>query len=268
MKIYTCSLCGGFGNQLFKIFYLIGLALEHNCYYLIDMGNVPIVKDICGKDRYNCRRILLNLLPELKLQNFETRNIDDEIVELHGYLQVVPNEDIFQEICNITGIRKYQEIIRKKHSKILENNTVAIHLRHGDFSKLQYDLCMKENYYIKCIDNLIDLYPDNKFTFLIFYEYKEDSVDRIIKILQEKYTDLYFLIIENNLPDEEQLILQSLCNHNIIANSTYSLFAALFNPNTNRDAIFFAPHQLPNFSINHMLKKSNIDARNIICHYN
>ena len=262
MKIYASTIICGFGNQLFIIFNTIGRALNENCYYSISLGHRPIFKDITGRNRYSNKQILVNLMPNLKLENFEKMEADSNVINLHGYLQELPKEYIFQEICNTTGIRKYQDTIKIKHAKLLENELISIHFRHGDYIKWNYSYCIKEHYYIKCIDRLCQIYSRKNLKFLIFYEHEEESVIRIIDILKQKYEESEFIIVDSDLIAEEQLILQSLCSHNIIANSTYSLWGALLN--MNKDAYIFAPSNINMFSIKHVLHKSNIDCRKII----
>jgi tellurite resistance-related uncharacterized protein len=46
--------------------------------------------------------------------------------------------------------------------------------------------------------------------------------------------DLTFEKVDSRLDDWEQMILMSLCQYNIIANSTFSWWAAYFNTNANK----------------------------------
>jgi len=56
-----------------------------------------------------------------------------------------------------------------------------------------------------------------------------DDVDRIVNELKKNFPLLTFVRGENKLADWEQMLLMSCCHHNIIANSSFSWWAAYLN---------------------------------------
>ena len=52
--------------------------------------------------------------------------------------------------------------------------------------------------------------------------------------MQCLFPDLKFEKIDDSIEDWEQVIIMSLCEHNIIANSSFSWWGAYFNKNINK----------------------------------
>lgn len=123
--------------------------------------------------------------------------------------------------------------IKKKYSKII-SNSVSIHVRRGDYIyKQDRHPVIDISYYNQAIKYFN--YCDN---FLIF------SDD--IEWCKKNFTGNKFIFIEGEA-DYIDLWLMSLCNHNIIANSSFSWWGAWLNQNPNKKVIspkiWFGPNK-------------------------
>ncbi|RYY07499.1 MAG: alpha-1,2-fucosyltransferase [Sphingobacteriaceae bacterium] len=120
---------------------------------------------------------------------------------------------------------------------IKENNTVAIHFRRGDYLNPAIQNVhglLNMDYYIQAIKLISKKIPDA--LFIVF----SDDPSWIQSELKLPYNWLH--ADPNKLyTDEETLILMSLCKHQIIANSTYSWWAAWLNCNPNK--LIIAPER-------------------------
>jgi len=158
---------------------------------------------------------------------------------LDGYWQ---SEKYFKDIDS--QIRKdftFKESLTGKNEilskKILSENAVAIHVRRGDYAindttKEFHGQCSVQ-YYQKSIDYILQ--KVEKPIFYVFSdepEWAENNLKTItgsVKIVDYNKHNKSF--------DDMQLM--SLCKHNIIANSSFSWWAAWLN--TNPDKIIIAP---------------------------
>lgn len=109
--------------------------------------------------------------------------------------------------------------------KIQEFEFVSIHVRRTDYLALSdIHLNLDTTYYEEAISN----FSKEKSIFLIF----SDDVEFIQK--EPLFQNLVNKYIVTNQDDEYCFWLMSACNHNIIANSSYSWWASYINPNPNK----------------------------------
>lgn len=116
-------------------------------------------------------------------------------------------------------------------------NQVAIHIRRGDYvgSDFHFNLWATE-YYRKAID----MFPDDKF--LIFCQDRQGE-DRDIRD-KEWCVDYFTNLVGkdrfemwNSDNEIDDMNTMASCKHQIIANSTFSWWAAYLNPNPNKKVI-------------------------------
>lgn len=276
-NMVSCKLCGGLGNQLFQIFTAIVYAIKYSkpffflnnrqlgdgsngCTirytywetflsdlkpFLKNMNELPQFKFIIEKD------FAFEELPNIFENNYGTL--------LVGYFQSPKYFDNYKEnICKMLKIDLKQKLVRKKVNIDFDNiNSISMHFRFGDYKKApNVHNLMPETYYINALDfmiNNVDSKKDQKRVVLYFCE--NDSlfeVEEIITKLKQIFTDIIFTRANPVLEDWEQMLFMSLCNHNIIANSTFSWWGAYLNSNVNKivcyPAQWFSPEANKNTS--------------------
>lgn len=152
---------------------------------------------------------------------------------IKGWFQ---DERYFKEI-RTTLIKEFTPLKKIKSSKNLRSaiesaESVSLHIRRGDYVKLNYSLNLA--YYKKAINYIKNLY--RKPVFLIF----SDDLEWVKQNFVIEEEAIY--INENKeLQDYEELLIMSKCKSNIISNSTFSWWGAWLNQNPNK--IVIAPNK-------------------------
>ena len=122
-----------------------------------------------------------------------------------------------------------KEHIESKYSDILAlNNTVAVHVRRGDFLTprlSQYHYSQKPEYYINAMATF-----DTTSTFVFF----SDDIEWCKLNFSDKAENVKFIEGETDVID---LYFMSLLNDNIIGNSTFSFWGAWLNQNENKRVV-------------------------------
>jgi hypothetical protein len=118
--------------------------------------------------------------------------------------------------------------------KISNQVSVSVHVRRGDYLKPSikafHGICSEE-YYIESINFISKKIPGCKFFF-----FTDDPIwvkNNLIKNI--KFSELITCNIGNN--SWKDMYLMSLCNHNIIANSTFSWWGAWLNQSESKIVI-------------------------------
>ena len=246
------EIMGGLGNQLFQIFCGIAYSLENKIPFKINAIKNDLVSPV---DNISVRptywhNFLSNLSEFTYQQNLSIPTYNEptfiynkipsinEDFKLHGYYQSYKYFDgQFANICKMINLDTQKKEIYEKYNHYFNNKKViCIHFRIGDYVKNQaMHPILNSDYYIKSIKYLnSQLQNFSSYEFLYFGEQADNAIihsfiKEINIIFKNKYT-----IIDYNIPDWEQLLLMSLCDHNIIANSTFSWWGAYFNTNVNK----------------------------------
>lgn len=205
---------GRLGNALFQIAATIGYSKKYNDPFIFPKWSY--------QDKFS--------LPQDKFIDFSLLSYNNEYNELRYLYDEMP----FKKNCNLMGYfqsTKYfshcEEDIRKYFSFNNSNekfeNICAIHVRHGDYIRYpKHHPIQKIDYYKKAINIM------NCDKYIIFS-------DDIRWCRNNFIGDNYF--INNSKSAEEDLRLMSLCNHFIIANSSFSWWGAWLSKYENKKVI-------------------------------
>lgn len=117
-------------------------------------------------------------------------------------------------------------------------NTVSIHVRRGDFVKLFWDIS-KSDYYARALQRIKALIKDP--IYMIF----SDDIMWVKENMPIDGRKLY--ISEMGFKDYEELMIMKHCKHHIMANSTFSYWAAYLNRNP--DKVVICPKHWKNSAI-------------------
>lgn len=254
----TCNLMGGLGNQLFQIFATIAYAKDTNrkavfpyseelrtgtirSTYWHSFLNGLLSTTTYGDNMYKQNTVLMGY-PALREGGFayhEIPNIKTNNIMLNGYYQSYKYFEKYKDyIYELINLGKQQQDMREKYGVYFDNDTtsVSMHFRIGDYKKIQEcHPVMTYDFYDKAIDKIRTTINASTIKILYFHE-NVDTVDVnvIIDKLKQKHPTIEFQRVEDSLKDWEQMLLMSCCDHNIIANSTFSWWGAYFNTNDSR----------------------------------
>lgn len=247
-KTVSCKLMGGLGNQLFQIFATISYSLNNNKKFLFErelLNGITVRKtywDTFLKELKVFTESKINISKNHIEKNFNYSEIPyySESIKLSGYFQSAKYFNKHQnKIYEMIKLNDYKKLIKNKCND-LEGNTISLHFRIGDYIKLQnihpiLDLV----YYEKSLEYIINQTKIDNFNILYFCEEKDNNkILEKIRILKKKFINLNFKKVSDKYEDWEQLIIMSLTNHNIIANSSFSWWGSYLNANKDKIVCF------------------------------
>lgn len=246
----------GLGNQLFQYAYARALELRTGQSVCLDISEYgmepkpvreyklchfnirqPVIQ--CGKivplvnqDKYYATDLRnLKYLP-MGLIREEDCYFKEDLRELKGLFYLkgwFQSEKYFKDFARNVRVeitpKKRIRITRELRNILKNNNTVSVHVRRGDFKR--YRNILPDEYYEKA--KRIIFQSVNEPYFIVFSDditYVKKNMDFGARCL---YMDSDYLY-----EDYEELMIMSSCQHNIIANSTFSWWGAWLNCNVNK----------------------------------
>lgn len=252
-------LMGGLGNQLFQIFAAIALSFQfeipfqftysseltvgtirptywdtflselkvfttynENPNITAHKNNIIMSSNVIKEDAFEYKLILL------------PRDHKSKNHILYGYYQSYKYfSNHYSKICALLKLGEKQAQIKNKCSNVFSElkPTISMHFRIGDYKNIQdFHNILSVKYYANSLKKMIPSIGVERFRVLYFYETKDvETVELSVSVLKRMFPNGEFIGADQTLADWEQMLLMSVCDHNIIANSTFSWWGAHMN---------------------------------------
>lgn len=188
-----------------------------------------------------------SLIPQHGLDFLPALDIATEkyVINLHGYFQSEKYFDCPEYIRSTLFEFAPEVLVRCKnliHEVLISNpgrNLVSMHMRFGDYvNNPYYANLIETEYYHRAIEYICSNVEDP--LFLVFSDDKKMAETACAKIEASTAFELPFLCLANTT-EAEDLCLQSLCKHHIIANSSFSWWSSYLSKAPN--PLVIAPAQ-------------------------
>jgi hypothetical protein len=257
----SSEIMGGLGNQLFQIFNTIAYSCRYNVsFYFPDEP----IKHGERKKTYWDTLLLQTLKPFIKAATpsltYNERQFHYQAlpppppspIKFFGYFQSYKYfQDQQEEIYKFIHLRESQQSMREKTH--YSNSLIAIHFRVGDYKNLpNHHPLMTLEYYTEALKQLLldnseatqDKSSPSQHNILYFCEEADQDYIQKQMILPLKKNPLFenkigtFQCIDHKLEDWEQVLVMSLCQKHIIANSTFSWWGAYLSEETRRTGVW------------------------------
>jgi len=234
-----------FGSQMLEYASLLGISKKTNTTPFIIQESMTIGKGYPMNDAFDHRPTVYSL-ENLKNISFEKlninpkeENIDYDLFKLDStknyiYYDLIGSFKYFHDIKDkIINLYRFKEEIVKfcqEYIKTIRNENdilVSIHFRRGDYLT-ESSLNLSLEYYKHAVIHMERLYPDKNIKYLIF------SND--LPWVKENFNTQKNIYVEN-LNRFQDMCLMTMCDSNIIANSTFSWWGAYLNLHENKKVI-------------------------------
>lgn len=262
----SCKFAGGLGNNLFQFANIFALHKKYNVAYCIERDFQRMTFDgRLLKEEYRFEQscdlefetLFENKFPYIEDLSIDIKNMNNyyhhdlksnsnflftevkfkDNTIYHGYYQsdkYFINSGIKKELVLN---KKIIDNIKNKHSNLFNKPTISLQYRLGGDRKINKIQKFHKNlspiFYTKAVEKIISITNKNidDFNILVF----SDDLELARRALGYTNLDCIYIKNKNNIED---FIHMSLCNHNIIGNSTFAWWAAYMNEN---DGLVIAP---------------------------
>lgn len=246
IQMISIDIMGGLGNQLFQIMTVIAYSKKYNNPFVIERK--AFSPSCTFRNVYwdnflsKLERFLVNhpvYLPVYQEPSFEYKALpvisSTDTIKLSGYFQSYKYFDAYKtEILKEIG---YDDIksafikkIKKENNPMNPSEMISLHFRMGDIIKVHRDnhIILPVEYYINAVKHIITKTNNPHLKLLYFCEAEDNAFveTNYINPLRERFPNTSYHKASDNIEDWEQLVWMSLCEHHILANSTFSWWGA------------------------------------------
>lgn len=230
---------GNLGNQLHQLASLIGFSEKYNCelalpgwQYAAYFQHPPKQQSVqtelaIEESEYHYTSEFWDAYEN----DFKTKNVD-----ITGWLQTEKywqhcREKVYNSLQFET---RFEEKIKLKFKKVLQEETIAVSIRRGDFITNPNFYLLPMEYYFGALQ---EYFPDHhKYNVLFF----SDDLNYCAAHIKH-FSNFYFATGLNGI---EQLCLMRNCQHFIISNSSFSWWGAMLGEQNKNAKIIRSPYQL------------------------
>ena len=262
----TIAMNGGLGNQLFQVFAALAAAIRNGdtCYFLHTMRDASGKRGTYWNSLFHALKPLMVIATQGNLMQFMQLPTHQEpgfnytplpkqtgatTLKLRGYFQSDKYfADVRDDIYEQLQLLEQQRHIRAMFAESVwfsrdTTVTVAMHFRIGDYAAIQEaHPILTLDYYRRALKHVIQHAPikhndaHGKINVLIFNQACDNAVivDHMRQLSTEFAHRCRFHKVPDMFDDWKQLLLMSVCDHNIIANSTFSWWGAYLNQNPDK----------------------------------
>lgn len=246
---------GGLGNQLFQIYTLLAYHFEYDQPIAFPITIVERKPSYWTTFFKNIGKYATLTDSDLETMNTYNENQRDPYVPIPRFERSTLIKGFFQnylyfnrfydQIGEMLGISTMRREIREKYGSKIDSAfsdkstpLVSVHFRRGDYKNLRcYHPVLEHYYYYNALSKMREILGD-QFRVLYFCESRDrEEVDQLISELKQEFHNVEMvnaLDIDSSITDWETLLLMSICDHNIIANSSFSWWGAYLNTNPNK----------------------------------
>lgn len=239
-SVVSIRVQGGIGNMMFQTAFVLAYSMVKNCKYEILNYELNLQFNKYAKNRMNSDSYRSNIFsrldfsPKLSLESvvhpetpFTFVDVPFENNKKNIYLGYFQSEKYFFDFSDQIKSYYLPSESMVKEAKNIDfdfNNSVALHIRRSDFVYLSANHPPVD---INYVNNAVEYFGKNK-NYLI--------VSDDIQWCKENIS-LPNSFYSENRPDHLDLYSMTLCENNIISNSTFSWWAAWLNSNKNKIVI-------------------------------
>ena len=267
MAVVT-NVIGGLGNQLFQYAMGYAVAKSNNDELYIDISHFAYEKREFQLDKFEMSTKILDVQPAKKDTTFfrmlarirrlsktgllTTKFFQEDSaffwqyayphiqykrnLYLNGYWQHWRYFDRYQrELVETLQVKSTElsENAKKLIAEVSNKDTVAIHIRRGDYVQCDGWL-IEPKFYLQAID-VIEKEKQSNLRYYVFCEDEEFAAslleDKEYSMITGKYA----------INDVEEFAVMSACSNHIISNSSYSWWAAYLHKNRKEEQTVVAP---------------------------